>query len=70
MDVSGPLIHKSLADRSYYICFKDEETGFRKVTLIKTKDESLNAFKSVVNEIKSETGNDVRRIRSDRGTEF
>ncbi|KRY16071.1 Retrovirus-related Pol polyprotein from transposon TNT 1-94 [Trichinella patagoniensis] len=56
-DVCGPFIHPSIG-------------GYRKVYFMKTKDEVLRCLKIALTEIKQETGRDVQRIRTDRGTEF
>ncbi|KRZ89053.1 Retrovirus-related Pol polyprotein from transposon TNT 1-94 [Trichinella sp. T8] len=69
-DVCGPFIHPSVGGNRYFICFKDESSGYRKVYFMKTKDEVLRCLKTVLTEIKQETGRDVQRIRTDRGTEF
>ncbi|KMQ85207.1 gag-pol polyprotein [Lasius niger] len=54
----------------YFVFFVDESTGFIKVAFIKTKNEVLNAFKKIVQEVKTETGNRVEVLRTDQGTEF
>ncbi|KRY19033.1 Retrovirus-related Pol polyprotein from transposon TNT 1-94, partial [Trichinella patagoniensis] len=69
-DVCGPFIHPSVGGNRYFICFKDESSGYRKVYFMKTKDEVLRCLKIALTEIKQETGRDVQRIRTDRGTEF
>ncbi|OUC47837.1 integrase core domain protein, partial [Trichinella nativa] len=69
-DVCGPFIHPSVGGNRYFICFKDESSGYRKVYFMKTKDEVLRCLKTALHEIKQETGRDVQRIRTDRGTEF
>ncbi|KRZ49324.1 Retrovirus-related Pol polyprotein from transposon TNT 1-94 [Trichinella nativa] len=69
-DVCGPFIHPSVGGNRYFICFKDESSGYRKVYFMKTKDEVLRCLKTALTEIKQETGRDVQRIRTDRGTEF
>ncbi|KRZ81762.1 Retrovirus-related Pol polyprotein from transposon TNT 1-94 [Trichinella sp. T8] len=69
-DVCGPFIHPSVGGNRYFICFKDESSGYRKVYFMKTKDEVLRCLKIALTEIKQETGRDVQRIRTDGGHEF
>ncbi|KRZ49337.1 Retrovirus-related Pol polyprotein from transposon TNT 1-94 [Trichinella nativa] len=69
-DVCGPFIHPSVGGNRYFICFKDESSGYRKVYFMKTKDEVLRCLKIALHEIKQETGRDVQRIRTDGGHEF
>ncbi|KRX72277.1 Retrovirus-related Pol polyprotein from transposon TNT 1-94 [Trichinella sp. T6] len=66
----GPFIHPSVGGNRYFTCFKNESLGYRKVYFMKTKDEVLRCLKIALTEIKQETGRDVQRIRTDRGTEF
>ncbi|KRY83042.1 Retrovirus-related Pol polyprotein from transposon TNT 1-94 [Trichinella pseudospiralis] len=55
-DVCGSFIHPSVGGNRYFICFKDESSGYRKVYFMKTKDEVLRCLKIALTEIKQETG--------------
>ena len=69
-DLCGKMDEPSLGGSNYYALFKDDKTGYRKVAFLKTKDQTIDAIKAVVAEVKAETGNDVRWLRTDQGTEF
>jgi len=69
-DTSGRISTPSMSGCQYFVSFADESTGFIKVAFIKKKNEVLNAFKKVVQEVKVETGNRVEVLRTDQGTEF
>lgn len=70
MDLCGPFNEPSLGGSKYFVCFKCECTGFRRVLFMKTKDETLPRFKTFLAEVENETRNKVVCIRSDNGTEF
>ncbi|KFD65016.1 LOW QUALITY PROTEIN: hypothetical protein M514_22733 [Trichuris suis] len=69
-DVCGPFIQPSIGGSLYFVCFKDESSGYRKVYFMKRKDEVLKYLKLVITEVKRETGRAVKCLRSDCGTEF
>uniref|UniRef100_A0A5S6QMK3 Integrase catalytic domain-containing protein n=1 Tax=Trichuris muris TaxID=70415 RepID=A0A5S6QMK3_TRIMR len=69
-DVCGPFIQPSIGGSMYFICFKDESSAYRKVYFMKRKDEVLRCLKTVLAEVRNETGHSVKRVRSDCGTEF
>jgi hypothetical protein len=69
-DLSGKFSTPSLPGSQYYILYKDDATAFWFVSFSKTKDAALPFFKQVVKWIKCDTGNNVIKFRSDRGTEF
>ncbi|KFD60179.1 hypothetical protein M514_05134 [Trichuris suis] len=69
-DVCGPFVQPSVGGSFYFICFKDESSGYRKVYFLKRKDEVLRCLETVTIEVKQETGRAVERIRSDCGSEF
>ncbi|KRZ14824.1 Retrovirus-related Pol polyprotein from transposon TNT 1-94 [Trichinella zimbabwensis] len=65
-NVCGPFIHPSVGGGRYFICFKDESSGYR----MKGKGEILRYLKIAMAEIKQGIGCDVQRIRTYGGTEF
>ncbi|KRX22888.1 Retrovirus-related Pol polyprotein from transposon TNT 1-94 [Trichinella nelsoni] len=66
----GPFIHPSVGDNRYFICIKDESSGYHEVYFMNGKNEVLRYLKIAMTEIKQEIGCDVQRIRTDGGTEF
>lgn len=69
-DLCGPFGTASVGGSWYYVCYKDESTGYRRIYFLKDKSQVLDTFKSFVAEAEVETGNRVKLIRSDNGTEF
>lgn len=69
-DISGKMSQASLAGNRYYICFKDEASGFSRVMVMKTKDQALDYLKKFHAEVRKQTGNDIKLLRSDCGTKF
>ena len=69
-DVNGPMECESLGGSRYFLLIKCEMSGYRKVYPLKTKDQVVGKLRIAFNEIEDETGNRVRRLRSDVGTEY
>ncbi|XP_043694068.1 uncharacterized protein LOC122644742 [Telopea speciosissima] len=65
--------YKSLESRGgkkYVVTFIDDHSRFTMVYLLKSKDEASNAFISYKAEVKNQLGRKVKRLRTDRGTEY
>lgn len=69
LDVCG-YASASIHQNRYFLCCIDEKSSFIKVSFMKDRTDVLNKFKRIVNEFRIETGNTLRAIRSDRGSEF
>ncbi|KAH7639093.1 retrovirus-related pol polyprotein from transposon tnt 1-94 [Dermatophagoides farinae] len=69
IDIAG-YTDQSLHGNKYYLICVDEKTSYIKVEFLKNRDDVFNKFIKIVNQIKLETGNNVLKIRSDRGSEF
>lgn len=69
-DLCGPFETPSLGGNRFYAIFKDEHSAYRIVYPLKTKDQLLEKLKQVISQIRSETGNNVIRLRSDNGREY
>jgi len=54
----------------YFVIFKDDCSGFRVIECLNTKPETLVAFQRFVAQLKRNTGNIVKIVRSDRGTAY
>jgi hypothetical protein len=61
---------KSIGGARYYLLFKDDSTGYRYVYFLKQKSEVFTYFKQMVKELERDTGNKLKKFRSDRGREF
>ena len=69
-DVWGPSPTMSLGGRRYYITFTDDHSRFTRLTLLRTKDEALDAYKTFASWAETQHNVRVKRLRSDRGGEY
>ena len=69
-DVWGPSPTTTLGRRNYYITFTDDHTRYTRLTLIRTKDEALDAYKAFASWAETQHGTRIKRLRSDRGGEY
>lgn len=60
----------SLGQKRYYITFIDDVTRFCYVYLVHSKSEALDRFKAYKTEVELQTGNKIKRLRTDRGGEY
>ncbi|UYV67550.1 hypothetical protein LAZ67_5001174 [Cordylochernes scorpioides] len=54
----------------YFVSFKDDFSRFRVAYFIRHKSDVLEKFKEFVKIVRTETGNKIKRFRTDNGTEF
>ena len=66
----GPTTLLSLGGRKYYVSFTDDYSRYTRITLLRTKDEALDAYKAFVAWAKTQHNTQIKRLRSDRGGEF
>ena len=69
-NLAGKMSTPSLSGAYYYILIKDDCTSFRFIDFLKTKGDAMRFFIKVIRYIKNATGNSVKTLRTDRGTEF
>jgi hypothetical protein len=69
-DVCGPMQTKSLGGARYYIQFTDDYSRKTYVYFMKTKNESLDHFKTYQAMAELHTGNKIKHLRSDNGGEY
>lgn len=68
-DLSGKVSIESAGGCKYFAVFIDESSGYKKVAMLKKK-ELVEEFKKVIQKVKEETGNRIKILRTDQGTEF
>lgn len=68
-DIGGPVTPICKDGERYYLTIIDDYSHFMEVHLLKSKDEAKNYIMRYV-KIMRNNGNNVKRIRTDRGTEF
>lgn len=73
----GDLVHtdllispvESLGKNKYALIIKDDYSNFRVIYFLKQKSETYDCFKDFFNIVNTQTGNRLKRIRTDNGTE-
>lgn len=70
VDTVGPIRETSLGGSEYFILCKDEASGYRNVSFVKTKSSISSEVKKIISKSELETTNKVLRLVSDNGTEF
>ena len=69
-DVCGPMEVNSVGGSKYFVLFRDGYSGYRVVSMLTHKSQVLEKLKLFCNQLENETGNRVKTIRSDNGTEY
>lgn len=69
LDIGGYL-DPSIHGNKYFLLAVDHNSRYMKVAFMKSRDQTLEKFKRIVNEVKMDIGVDVLCIRTDMGTEF
>ena len=70
LDMWGKSPVKSLTGEEYYVLFIDITTRFSLVTFLKRKSDILTTFKDYHAFIETQTGNKIKRLRSDNRGEY
>lgn len=66
-ELDGTLTRNS---KRYFITFIDDCSDYTYVYLMKNKSEALDMFKMYITEIENQLGKKIKRLCSDRGTEY
>lgn len=69
-DICGPMEVNSLSGARYFLLFKNNYSGYRKVYFLKTKEETADQFKNFIKRIRLETGEKINTLRTDNELEF
>ncbi|UYV67549.1 hypothetical protein LAZ67_5001172 [Cordylochernes scorpioides] len=69
-DVCGPMSKRSPGGSLYFVSIKVDFSRFRVAYFIRHKSDVLEKFKEFVKIVRTETGNKIKRFRTDNGTEF
>lgn len=68
-DVCGPMSEKSLGGATYFLCFKDDFSRFRRVFFLQNKSEVTEKLEQFLAEAET-AGHKIRQFLSDGGKEF
>ena len=69
-DLWGPSPVLTMGGRRYYVTFTDDYSRYTSLTVIRTKDETLEAYKQYAAWMYMQHGVRIKRLRSDRGGEY
>lgn len=70
VDICGPVGATTVSGAKYFSLFKDECTNYRFVYVMKSRDEVFENMRQTFVDVKAFTGNDVKFLYSDCGSEF
>ena len=70
MDLAGPMRTKSIQGSFYYYIIVDDNTRFKWVFFLRTKDQAFEKFKIFYAFVHTQFNTTLKLIRSDRGGEF
>jgi len=69
-DLWGPSRTTTIGGRKYYVTFTDDYSRYTRLKLLKTKDETLDAYKTFAAWAQTQHDVKIKRLRSDRGGEY
>lgn len=69
-DLVGPISPSSLGGKKYFMTFIDDCTRYNCVYFLKSKDEAFSAFQHFQKWIEARTGEQILKLKSDRGGEY
>lgn len=69
-DVWGPAPTRSINGKHYYITFTDDATRMTYLYLLRTKGESLDAYKKLETMVETQHQTKIKVLHSDRGGEY
>lgn len=69
-DVCGPMEEVSIGGSKYFLLLKDDLSHYRNVYFLKEKSEVTRKMKEFIKEAENITGNTIKTVRTDNGSEF
>lgn len=69
-DLCGPFQTEARNGARYFVLFKDDYSGYRKVYFMRDKADTFNKFRIFNQLIKNQFGYNIKTLRSDNGTEY
>lgn len=69
-DICGPISPISTSGKRYILCFIDDHSRKAWVYLLNEKFEAFNHFKLFKKKVETETGKNIKGLRTDRGGEY
>lgn len=69
-DICGPMSVESLGGAKYFVTFSDDCTGYTETIMLRNRSDVLEAFKDYKRKVEKQTGQQIRRLRTDNGREY
>lgn len=69
-DICGSIRTTSLGGARYFATFIDDKTRYTKVVILKKRSEIITTFKNYMRQMKSETGQNIKVLRTDNAKEY
>jgi hypothetical protein len=69
-DLWGPSPVPSLGGRKYYVTFTDDYSRYTRISILRSKDKTLAAYKAFAAWAQTQHGVRIKRLHSDRGGEY
>ncbi|KAL5483092.1 hypothetical protein ACEPAI_8321 [Sanghuangporus weigelae] len=69
-DLWGPAPVQSIGGKQYYVTFTDDSRRYSAIFILRSKSQTLNAYKTFANWCLTQHGVKIKRFHSDRGGEF
>jgi len=69
-DICGPMTVESLGGAKYFVTFTDDCTGYTETTMLHNRSDVLEAFKDYKRKVEKQTGQQIRKLRTDNEREY
>ena len=69
-DICGPMNTESLGGAKYFVTFIDDYSRYTETTMLRNRSDALQAFKNFKKKVENETGQRIKKLRTDNGKEY
>jgi hypothetical protein len=69
-DICGPISTESLGGAKYFVTFTDDRTRYTETTMLRNRSDVLEAFKTFKLKAEKQTGQRIKKLRTDNGREY
>lgn len=69
-DICGPISVETLGGAKYFVTFTDDCTGHTETIMLRNRSDVLEAFKNYKQKIEKQTGQQIRKLRTDNRREY
>lgn len=69
-DICASMGVESLGGAKYFVTFTDDCSGYTETTMLRNRSDVLKAFKDYKQKAEKQTGQQIRKLRTDNGREY